>query len=51
TPKNFETLLHSMIFKNEEGNYDHLLDFTQAETGAAFFVPSLNFLARLADKQ
>ena len=48
TPKNFETLLHNMIFKDEHGNYDHLLDFTQAETGAAFFVPSLNFLASLA---
>jgi len=48
TPKNFELMLHSMIFGDEQGNYDHLLDFTEAETGAAFFVPSLNFLAGLA---
>jgi porphyrinogen peroxidase len=49
TPKNFELMLRSMIFGDDEGNYDHLLEFTQAETGAAFFVPSLNFLAGLAE--
>jgi len=48
TPKNFELILRSMIFGDEDGNYDHLLEFTQAETGAAFFAPSLNFLAGLA---
>ena len=48
TPINFELMLRSMIFGDEEGNYDHLLEFTQAETGAAFFAPSLNFLAGLA---
>ncbi len=48
TPKNFELILRSMIFGDENGNYDHLLEFTQAETGAAFFAPSLNFLAGLA---
>jgi len=51
TPKNFELILRSMVFGDEHGNYDHLLDFTQAETGAAFFVPSLNFLAGLAQKK
>ncbi|MBL4908846.1 MAG: Dyp-type peroxidase [Alteromonadaceae bacterium] len=48
TPQNFELMLRSMIFGDNEGNYDHLLEFTQAETGAAFFAPSLNFLAGLA---
>jgi len=48
TPENFELMLRSMIFGDEEGNFDHLLEFTQAETGAAFFAPSLNFLAGLA---
>ncbi len=48
TPKNFELMLHSMIFADEDGNFDHLLKYTQAETGAAFFAPSLNFLAGLA---
>ena len=48
TPKSFELMIHSMIFGDQQGNYDHLLDFTQAETGAAFFVPSLNFLTGLA---
>jgi putative iron-dependent peroxidase len=48
TPENFELQLRSMIFGDEEGNFDHLLKYTQAEMGAAFFVPSLNFLANLA---
>ncbi|MFT5529694.1 MAG: hypothetical protein ACI9C0_001371, partial [Alteromonadaceae bacterium] len=33
----------------DQGNFDHLLKYTQAETGAAFFAPSLNFLASLSD--
>ena len=28
-----------------EGDYDRWLDFTSAETGAAFFAPSINFFA------
>lgn len=28
----------------KNGDYDHLMDYTQAETGAAFFAPSLDFL-------
>jgi putative iron-dependent peroxidase len=50
TPENFELQLRSMIFGDEEGNFDHLLKYTQAEMGAAFFAPSLNFLTRLGDK-
>ncbi len=49
TPESFELLLDSMIFGDEQGNFDHMLKYTQAETGAAFFAPSLNFLAALSD--
>jgi putative iron-dependent peroxidase len=41
---NFERILHNMVFGTDEGNYDHLLDYTTAETGAAFFAPSIDFL-------
>ena len=47
--KPFETMLKAMINTDEEGNFDHLLKYTQAETGASFFAPSLNFLDKLAD--
>ncbi|MGJ8691152.1 MAG: Dyp-type peroxidase [Thalassotalea sp.] len=46
--KPFETMLKAMIHTDDEGNFDHLLKYTQAETGAAFFAPSLNFLEQLA---
>lgn len=45
TPLNFEIMLRSMIVGDNKGHYDHLLDFTQAVTGAAFFAPSLSFFA------
>jgi len=48
SPKPFEKILESMIYGDSLGNFDHLLKYTQAETGAAFFAPSLNFLANLA---
>jgi len=40
-------MLKSMIYGDQHGNVDHLLKYTQAETGAAFFVPSLTFLTEL----
>jgi len=49
SPKPFEMLLKSMIHGDEHGNVDHLLKYTQAETGAAFFAPSLTFLTYLED--
>lgn len=49
SPKPFEIMLKSMIHGDEHGNVDHLLNYTQAETGSAFFAPSLNFLAQLAE--
>ncbi len=50
SPEPFEIMLKSMIYGDESGNVDHLLKYTQAETGAAFFAPSLNFLAQLANE-
>jgi len=47
SPKPFEIMLKSMIHGDEHGNVDHLLKYTQAETGAAFFAPSITFLTEL----
>lgn len=47
SPKPFEIMLKSMIHGDEHGNADHLLKYTQAETGSAFFAPSLSFLLAL----
>jgi len=47
SPIPFEMMLKNMIESDEHGHFDHLLKYTQAETGAAFFAPSLNFLADL----
>ena len=49
TPEPFELMLKSMIAGDAHGHSDHLLKYTQAETGAAFFVPSLNVLAKLGE--
>ena len=49
SPKPFAVMLKSMVHGDEQGNHDHLLKYTQAETGSAFFAPSLTFLARLKD--
>lgn len=46
SPKPFTKMLESMIYGDGSGNYDHLLDFTTAETGAAFFAPSIDFIKR-----
>lgn len=46
SPKPFAQLLRQMIFTDEQGEYDHFLDYTSAETGAAFFAPSLTFIKR-----
>lgn len=49
SPKPFELMLKSMIHGDGHGHSDHLLKYTQAETGSAFFAPSLSFLAHVAD--
>lgn len=48
SPKPFCLILRSMIYGDEEGVYDHLMDYTQAETGAAFFAPSIPFIKKHA---
>jgi len=49
SPKPFEIMLKSMIYGDGHGNSDHLLKYTQAETGSAFFAPSLTFLSQVED--
>jgi putative iron-dependent peroxidase len=41
-------MLHSRVFGDELGHYDRLLDYSNAETGAAFFAPSIQFIKRAA---
>lgn len=43
TPLNFELMLRSMVVGDNKGHYDHLLKYTQAVTGAAFFAPAIGF--------
>lgn len=44
----FVERLESMIIGDQEGNYDKWLDYNNAESGAAFFAPSVQFLKRHA---
>lgn len=44
SPKPFTQMLASMIYGDEKGAYDKLLDYTSAETGSAFFAPSVSFI-------
>ncbi|MFT5674662.1 MAG: putative iron-dependent peroxidase [Paraglaciecola sp.] len=48
SPRPFTLMLRSMIFGDENGVYDKLLDYTTPETGAAFFAPSINFIKQQA---
>lgn len=47
TPENFNLMLQSMIEGDGEGHADHLLKYTRAVTGQAFFAPSVAFLEGL----
>lgn len=40
----FKNILYSRIYGDHNGNYDRLLDYSNAETGAAFFAPSIAFI-------
>lgn len=44
-----EKMLTNMFIGNPAGNYDRLLDFSTAETGTLFFVPSLDMLDEFAE--
>jgi len=47
TPDNFTLMLKSMIEGDGKGHCDHLLKYTRAVTGQAFFAPSIEFLQSL----
>jgi len=49
SPATIEQMLVNMIVGVPEGNYDRLLDFSEAVTGNLFFVPSAPVLESLAD--
>ena len=49
TPRTTEQMLENMFIGRPPGNYDRLLDFSHPVTGTLFFVPSADFLARVAD--
>lgn len=46
TPRHFTRMLDSMFQADGAGHFDHLTLFTQAETGSAFFAPSLEWLVK-----
>ncbi|MBE9607936.1 Dyp-type peroxidase [Chitinilyticum piscinae] len=48
TPRHFEKMLTRMVAPTDDGRVDHLLNFSRAVTGAAFFVPSIEKLTSLA---
>lgn len=48
SPQPFTKLLQSRVVGDEQGNYDKLLDYTTAETGGAFFAPSITFIKQQA---
>ena len=47
TPSIFNLMLQSMVEGDEQGRADHLMKYTKAHTGSAFFAPTLEFLAAL----
>jgi porphyrinogen peroxidase len=44
TPRTIEQMLENMFVGRPPGNYDRLLDFSEALTGSLFFVPTATFL-------
>ena len=49
SPATTEQMLTNMFIGSPPGNYDRILDFSTAVTGALFFVPSQTLLDGLAD--
>lgn len=49
TPQPTEEMLRNMFLGNPEGNYDRILDYSEATTGNLYFVPSADFIATLSD--
>ncbi|WP_299199169.1 Dyp-type peroxidase [uncultured Amphritea sp.] len=46
SPEPFTQMLESMILGDDQGNHDHLMNFTSAVTGQAFFAPSTDWLTQ-----
>jgi len=44
TPDNFDKMLSRMLVADKEGHYDHLMNYSRAVTGAAFFAPARDWL-------
>lgn len=44
TPKHFTLMLKAMMHADQNGHYDHLMNYTTAVSGCAFFAPSVEFL-------
>jgi porphyrinogen peroxidase len=51
SPHRIEQMLMNMFVGRPPGNYDRLLDFSRAVTGALFFVPSATFLENVATEE
>jgi putative iron-dependent peroxidase len=49
TPRVTEQMIENMFVGRPPGNYDRLLDFSQAVTGTLFFAPSATFLESVND--
>ncbi|MFC4820270.1 Dyp-type peroxidase [Dokdonella ginsengisoli] len=49
SPRRIEQMLVNMFVGRPPGNYDRLLDYSKAVTGALFFVPSATFLDAVPD--
>jgi porphyrinogen peroxidase len=49
TPRITERMLANMFIGDPPGNYDRILDFSTAVSGALFFVPSQDFLDAMPD--
>ena len=51
SPRTIEQMLENMFVGKPPGNYDRILDFSQAVTGNLFFVPSAEFLDNVGEDQ
>ncbi len=50
TPRVTEQMIENMFLGKPPGNYDRILDFSRAVTGALFFAPSATFLDALGEE-
>ncbi len=51
SPRPIELMLENMFVGRPAGNYDRLLDYSRAVTGGLFFVPSVELLEELAERE